>query len=95
MPHAPSAAVCRLADRALDVLDEAYKGIADGSLERTALHRLALGYLLLTGCATKLHVIRIWQVLGHEGEYAQLSSQQSHFGNMTHGIRQNVAKLRS
>ena len=77
---------------ALDVLQEGYRSAQVEPLERTALHRLALGYLLLTGCATKDHVTTIWRVLGHEGGFSLASCRQSHFGVMVHGIRMNVDK---
>ena len=77
---------------ALDVLQDGYSAAEVEPLERTALHRLALGCLLLTGCATKRHVTTIWKVLGHEGSFSLPACRQSHFGVMVHGIRINIDK---
>lgn len=77
----------RLALLALDVLDEAFVLARLEPIERTPLHRLALGYLLLAGCANAAQVTTLWAVLGHEGLYAQMSCRQSHFGSMVHHIR--------
>lgn len=80
----------RLGLLALDVLDEAFTQARLDPIERTALHRLALGYLLLTGWANAAQVKTLWAVLGHEGLYAQMSCRQSHFGSMSHHIRRGI-----
>jgi len=89
----PRSAVSRLALVAIDVLDEAYRTADRKPIERTAIHRLALGYLLLSGLASKGHVRTIWQVLGHEGLFVQMPCRQSHFGNIIHGIRERARGL--
>lgn len=83
----------RLALLALDVLDEAFAEARLEPIERTALHRLALGYLLFAGWANAAQVRTLWAVLGHEGLYAQMSCRQSHFGSMVHHIRSGIKKL--
>lgn len=83
----------RLAKVALDVLQEAYGQSKAAPLNRTALHRLALGYLLLSGCATKEHTATIWRVLGHEGGFAMMADRQAYFGVTMDGIRQNIDRL--
>ena len=90
-----SAAVRRIGLLALDVLDAAYIEANHEPLERTALHRLALGYLVVSGCASPLAVRTLWEVLGHEGVFVQMACRQSHFGNLSHGIRQRIEKLGS
>lgn len=92
MQRIPRSAVRRLAVLALDVLQEGYRQAERVPLERTAVHRLALGYLLLTGCATIGHVSTIWKVLGHEGSFSLPACRQSHFGVTVYGIRLNVEK---
>jgi len=92
MQRIPRAAVHRLATLALDVLNEAYREAENGAIERNAMHRLALGYLLLAGCATVGHTRTIWEILGHENGFHDMSSRQSHFGVMAHGIRCNIDK---
>ena len=87
------AATIRLCLLALDVLDEAYAQARSGPIERTALHRLALGNLLLAGVATPVHVGRIWAILGHEGTFEQLSAREAHFGTAMQGIRDRVRGL--
>lgn len=84
----------RLAILALDVLEEAFVEARIEPIERTALHRLALGYLLLSGWANSAQVRTLWEVLGHEGLYAQMSCRQSHFGSIIHHIREVVRKRR-
>ena len=93
MSRLPKSAVRRLALLALDVLDEGYRSAEREPLERSAVHRLALGYLLVAGFATPGHVRTIWRVLGHEGSFANPTCRQSHFGIMLYGIRLNVEKL--
>lgn len=83
----------RLGLLALDVLDEAFAQARLDPIERTPLHRLALGYLLFAGFANAAQVKTLWAVLGHEGLYAQMSCRQSHFGSMVHHIRCGIAKL--
>lgn len=80
----------RLALLALDVLDDAFVEARLEPIQRTPLHRLALGYLLLAGCANAAQVTTLWSVLGHEGLYQQMSCRQSHFGSMIHHIRREV-----
>lgn len=92
MQRIPRSAVRRLAVLALDVLQEGYRAAEVEPLERTAVHRLALGYLLLTGCATVRHVSILWKVLGHEGSFSLPACRQSHFGVTIYGIRLNVEK---
>ena len=82
----------RLALLALDVLDEAFVEADREPIERTPLHRLALGYLLFAGWANRAQVTSLWEVLGHEGQFEQMSCRQSHFGCMSHHIRQCVVK---
>lgn len=59
-------------------------------IERTALHRLALGYLLFAGWANRNQVTALWEVLGHEGQFVQMSCRESHFGSMSDHIRRGV-----
>lgn len=92
MQRVPRAAVYRLATLALDVLNEAYKQAEDRGIERNAMHRLALGYLLLTGCATVGHTRTVWEVLGHENGFDEMSNRQSHFGVVMDGIKRNIDK---
>ena len=92
MERLPRAAVYRLAVLAHDVLLRACNDATDEPVKRDAIHRLALGYVLVTGCATTPHVRTIWKVLGHEGVFSQLSCRQAHYGIMLHGIRQNVER---
>lgn len=82
----------RLALLALDVLDDAFREARSDPIERTPLHRLALGYLLLSGWANAAQVRTLWEVLGHEGLYSQMRCRQSHFGSMSHEIRQMVER---
>ena len=82
----------RLALLALDVLDEAFMEARLEPIERSRLHKLALGYLLVTGWANAAQVRTLWAVLGHEGLYAQMSCRQSHFGSMIHHIRSVVER---
>ena len=82
----------RLALLALDVLDDAFVEARLEPIDRTPLHRLALGYLLLAGCANAAQVRTLWAVLGHEDLYAQMSCRQSHFGSMIHHIRREVER---
>ena len=82
----------RLALLALDVLDDAFVEARLDPIQRTPLHRLALGYLLLAGCANTKQVTKLWAVLGHEGLYEQVSCRQSHFGSMIHHIRREVER---
>ena len=92
MQRIPRSAIRRLAVLALDVLQEGYRAAEKAPIERTAVHRLALGYLLLTGCATVGHLSTIWKVLGHEGSFSLPACRQSHFGITIYGIRLNVDK---
>ena len=64
-----------------------------GPIERSALHQLALGYLLLAGVTLKPQVRTLWQLLGHEGKFEQLSCRQSHSGVMLDGMRQRAKAL--
>ena len=82
----------RLALLALDVLDDAFVEARLEPIQRSPLHRLALGYLLLAGCANAKQVTTLWVVLGHEGLYEQMSCRQSHFGRMIHHIRREVER---
>lgn len=82
----------RFALLALDVLDEAFTEARLEPIERSRLHRLALGYLLFTGWANDAQVPTLWAVLGHEGLYGQMSCRQSHFGSMIHHIRRAVER---
>ncbi|WP_435198873.1 hypothetical protein [Qipengyuania sp. 902] len=91
MQRIPRSAVRRLAVLALDV-QEGYRAAEKSPIERTAVYRLALGYLLLTGCATVGHLSTIWKVLGHEGSFSLPACRQSHFGVTIYGIRLNVDK---
>lgn len=93
LPNVPLAAVQRLAILALDVLEEAYREAREKPISRTSLHRLALGYLMLTGCAGAGQVTILWRVLGHEGVFEQMPCRQSHFSNIVHGIKGRVRKL--
>ena len=85
--------VSRLALLAIDVLDEACRQGEQGPVERTALHQLALGYLLLAGVSATSQVRTFWRLLGHEGSFEQLSSRQSHSGVMLDGMRQRATAL--
>lgn len=82
----------RLAILALDVLDAAYVEAKSEAIERTALHRLALGYLLFAGWANRNQVMALWEVLGHEGQFEQMSCRESHFGCMSDHIRRGVTR---
>ena len=82
----------RLALLALDVLDEAFVEARLEPIQRTPLHRLALSYLLVAGCANAAQVTTLWAVLGHEGLYEQMACRQSHFGTMIHHIRRDVER---
>lgn len=96
MPEQPSqqSARQRLAILALDVLDEAFVEAKWEPIERTPLHRLALGYLLFTGWANRNQVAALWEVLGHEGQFQQMSCRESHFGCMIDHIRRGVKRTR-
>lgn len=84
--------VRRLALVALDVLVEACRSAGEHPVDRTSLHRLALGYLLVTGCATAGHAKTIWHIMGHEGMFNQPSCRQAYSGNILDGIRLNIEK---
>lgn len=92
MQKVPRAAVYRLAMLAHHVLNEAYRQAEDRAIERNPMHRLALGYLLLTGCATVDHTRTIWEVLGHENGFDEMSNRQSHFGVVMDGIKRNIER---
>lgn len=91
-PPSRKSAKKRLAILALDVLDQAFVEAKFEPIERTALHRLALGYLLFAGCANRNQVTELWEVLGHEGQFEQMSCRESHLGCMSYHIRCGVLK---
>jgi hypothetical protein len=87
--------VSRLAVVAVGVLGEALDAADYGPVERTALHKLALGYLMLVGVAAPYQVRVLWEILGHEGSFAHMSDRQSHSGVILDGIRQRAKALAS
>lgn len=87
------ATVSRLALLAIDTLEEACKAGAYGPVERTALHRLALGYLMLAGVTAPPQASQMWRLLGHEGMFEQLSSRQAHGGVMLDGMRHRARAI--
>jgi hypothetical protein len=92
MARAPSIATCRLASLAWDVIDDAYQASRERPLERSTLHRLALGYLVVTGFADGSHVRAIWEMLGHEGTFNQMTCRQAYYGPVIVGIRDRIRK---
>jgi hypothetical protein len=87
------ATVSRLAILAVDTLAAACDAGSNGPVERTALHRLALGYLMLTGVTAPPQAATMWRLIGHEGVFEQLSCRQSHSGVMLDGMRQRAAQI--
>ena len=87
-PIRPSrATVSRLALLAIDTLAAAIQEANHDPVERTALYRLALGYLLVTGVTAAHQASTIWRLIGHEGLFVQMSCRQSHSGVMLDGMR--------
>lgn len=87
------AAVKRVGLVAIDVLEQAFTIANREPLEPDVLHRLALGYLMLTGCCSPRTIDQLWKILRHEGMFEQMSCRQSHFGTLVQGIRERVSKL--
>ena len=56
-----------LAFLAVDVLDGAFDEARLEPIHRTPLHRLALGYLLFSGCANASQVRTLWRCWGTKG----------------------------
>jgi hypothetical protein len=90
MPRAPSTATFRLASLAWDVIDNAYHESREQPLERTTLHKLALGFLQIAGFAGGSQVRIIWKMLGHEGDFQQPPCRQAYYGPVIHGIRDRI-----
>ena len=93
MARLPRSAVSRLALVAIDVIEGACHAADHGPVDRTELHKLALGYLMLAGLANQHQATVFWQVLGQEGVFEQLSCRQSHYGIMLHGMRQRAEAM--
>jgi hypothetical protein len=80
----------RIALLAWEVIDKAYREAEEQPIERSALHKLALGYLLVTDFAAAKHVRSIWAMLGHEGTFAHPTSRQAYYGPVIYGIRDRI-----
>ena len=85
--------VSRLALMAIRVLEEACKAGVHGPIQRTPTHRLALGYLVLAGVTAPRQATTLWELLGHEGVFEQLSCRQSHGGVILDGRRQRAEAI--
>jgi Tfp pilus tip-associated adhesin PilY1 len=93
MSRLPRSTVSRLALVAVSVLDEAFRAADQEPVERAALHKLALGYLMLVDVTNKRQAATFWQLLGHEGPFKQPSCRQSHGGTMLDGMRIRATAL--
>ena len=65
----------------------------EGPVERTVLHRLALGYLLVTGVTAAHQASTIWRLIGHKCLFVQMSCRQSHGGVMLDGMRMRAKAI--
>lgn len=87
-PSRPSrATVSRLALISTDALEAAVQEASRGPVERTMLHKLALGYLMVTGVTEADQASTIWRRIGHEGVFVQTNCRQSHSGIILDGMR--------
>ena len=78
---------------AIDTLAAAIKEANEVPVERTVLHRLAQGYLLVTGVTAAHQASTIWRLIGHEGLFVQMSCRQSHGGVMLDGMRMRAKAI--
>jgi Tfp pilus tip-associated adhesin PilY1 len=86
MSRLPRSTVSRLALVAVSVLDEACQAAILEPVERSVLHKLALGYLMLVEVTNQRQATTFWQLLGHEGAFNQASCRQSFGGTMLDGM---------
>jgi Tfp pilus tip-associated adhesin PilY1 len=93
MTRLPRSTASRLALVAVSVLDEACRAAVREPVERSAVHKLALGYLMLVDVTNKDQATTFWQLLGHEGTFSQPACRQSYGGTILDGLRTRAKAL--
>lgn len=85
--------IARLAVLAVEVLSEAYDLADREPIDRSTIHKLALGYLMLVDVTAPPQAARLWQLLGHEGNFSQMDCRQAIGGVMLDGMWQRARAL--